>query len=273
MRGGVNGYKGFVFEELHAADVAQKGTLIDVLRDNSIVDYIITNKDGTKIFGQAKAGYLPGQIDFSKYKGQKIIVDKGNVALANDARKAGLIVEKSNVSIGEAGGIARAQQLESKILGRPTAPVTATFSSAHRAGFASAKLAAKIGVGFSIGSNIFDVLDGDKSFSEATADIVTESIVIAGTAYIGGAAFTVAGGVVSLLAETAIGASVTGASAAVGTTIAGTAIGGVVVGGIGAVTSAVAGAIATVAAAPLLPVVGATAVAGFAYSGLKRLFL
>ena len=273
MRGGVKNYKGFVFEELHAADAAMKGKVIEVLGDNGLADFIVINRDGTKTFVQAKAGYKSANIDFSKYKDQTIVVDKGNKALAEKARKSGLIVEESAIYKQEAEILARAQQLESKLTGRPTAPITANVYSAHKAGLSSAKLAAKVGAGFCIGSNIFDVLDGEKSFSEATIDVVNDSFAISGIAYISGAISTGIGGATTALAGTAVGTAITGAATTAGTAITSTAIGGAIVGGIGTVTTATTSAVAFVAAAPALPVILVTAVAGFAFAGLKKAFL
>lgn len=97
MRGGVKGYGGFVFEELHAADAAAKGVNIEVLGNNGIADFMVTDAFGKQTLVQAKAGYKPHQIDWSRYEGQTIVVDKGNTALANEARAAGLTVEESGI--------------------------------------------------------------------------------------------------------------------------------------------------------------------------------
>lgn len=63
MRGGVKGYKGFVFEELQAADAAAKGSNIAVLGNNGLADFVQTDSVGDKIFLQAKAGSC-AQVDF-----------------------------------------------------------------------------------------------------------------------------------------------------------------------------------------------------------------
>ena len=259
MRGGVKGYGGFVFEELHAADVATKGVNINVLGNNGIVDFIVKDASGKEILVQAKAGYKPHQINWSKYKGQTIVVDKGNTATANEARAAGLKVQESAISKKQADVVARAQQWESKITGSSTAPITGTMAGAHYAGLASAKLAARVGVSMKLGENIYDVLSGEKEFSEAAVDVIVDGAVLVGGAYLGGAALTVAGTAATALAGTTVGAAVTSAATAIGST----AVGGAIVAGTGAVFTGAAVAVSAVAEAPLLPVVGICTPIGF----------
>ena len=259
MRGGVKGYGGFVFEELHAADVATKGVNINVLGNNGIVDFIVKDASGKEILVQAKAGYKPHQINWSKYKGQTIVVDKGNTATANEARAAGLKVQESAISKKQADVVARAQQWESKITGSSTAPITGTMAGAHYAGLASAKLAARVGVSMKLGENIYDVLSGEKEFSEAAVDVIVDGAVLVGGAYLGGAALTVAGTAATALAGTTVGAAVTSAATAIGST----AVGGAIVAGTGAVFTGAAVAVSAVAEAPLLPVVGICTTIGF----------
>lgn len=267
MRGGTKGYGGFVFEELHAADAASKGADISVLGDNSIADFIVKDASGKETLVQAKAGYKANQIDWSRYKGQTIVVDKGNTVLADEARAAGLTVQESAVFKKEADIVARAQQWEGelnyKLTGSRTAPVAGTLTGAHYAGVASAKLAARVGVSTKLGESIYDVLSGDKEFSEAAADVVVDGAVLVGSTYLGSAALTVAGSAVSALAGTTAGAAVTGAVTGAAAAIGSTAVGSAVVAGTGAVLSGAAAAVSAVAAAPLLPVAGVFAAIGF----------
>lgn len=272
MRGGTKGYGGFVFEELHAADAAARGMNISVLGDNSIADFIVRDLSGKEMLIQAKAGYKPGQIDWSKYQGQSIVIDKGNTALIQDARRAGLHVHESAVFKKQADIVARVQQLESRVLGIKTAPITATATSAHYAGLASAKFAAKVGVSFKLGENIYDMVSGEKDFAEATADIIVDGVKIVGGAYLGTAAVTVAGSVIGAAAGTAAGVAITGAVTTATAAVASTAIGGAVVTGVGTVATGVASAVTAVAAAPLLPLVVGTAAIGFVGKWAKKKF-
>lgn len=268
MRGGVKGYGGFVFEELHAADAAVNGADITVLGNNGIADFMVKDASGKTVYVQAKAGYnTPHQIDWSKYKNQTIVVDKGNTALANEARAAGLNVQESAVFKKQADVVARAQQWESNITGNTTAPITGTMTGAHYAGVASAKLAARVGVSMKLGESIYDVLSGDKEFSEAAADVVVDGAVLVGGAYLGTAALTAAGtaatAAATAFAGTAAGAAVTGAVTSAAAAVGSTAVGGAVLAGVGTAATAAASAAATIAAAPLLPVVGIGAAIGF----------
>ena len=269
MRGGVKGYGGFVFEDLHAADAASRGVNIQVLGDNGIADFVVRDAAGKEVLMQAKAGYRPHQIDWSRYKGQTIVVDKGNIALANEARAAGLNVEESAVFKRQADVVARAQQWESKLTGAKTAPLTGAAASAHYAGLASAKLAARVGVSMKLGENIYDVVSGEKPFADAAADVVSDGVVLVGGAYVGGAALTLAGTAASAAAGTAIGTAVTGTVSAAAATVGGTAVGGAVLAGAGTVLTGAAAAVTAVASAPLLPVAGVCAAAGFVYKWLK----
>jgi hypothetical protein len=81
MRGGAEGFKGFVFEELHATNSTLGGRITDVIGNNGLADFRTLNPDGTYTWGQAKVGYNSGSIDWSAYKGQEIIIDRGNTKL------------------------------------------------------------------------------------------------------------------------------------------------------------------------------------------------
>lgn len=271
MRGGVKGYGGFVFEEMHAADAASKGADITVLGNNGIADFIVKDASGKEMLVQAKAGYKPHQINWSNYKGQTIVVDRGNTALANEARAAGLKVQESAIFKKQADVVARTQQWESKITGSKTAPIAGTAAGAHYAGMASAKLAARVGVSMKLGENIYDVISGEKDFVDAAADIVTDGVVLVGGAYIGGAALTVAGTTATYLAGTSVGVAVTGAVSTAAAAIGSTAVGGAVVAGAGAAAAGAASVVSAIAAAPILPVVGVCAAVGFVSKWFKSL--
>lgn len=118
------------------------------------------------------------------------------------------------------------------------------MAEAHYAGAASAKLAARVGVSMKLGENIYDVLSGEKEFSEAAADIIVDGAVLVGGAYLRGAALTVAGTAATALAGTTVGVAVTGAATGAVAAIGSTAVGGAIVAGTGAVfTGAAAGGI------------------------------
>lgn len=276
MRGGVKGYGGFVFEEMHAADAATKGVDISVLGNNGIADFIVRDSSGHEILQQAKAGYKPHQIDWSKYEGQTIIVDKGNTALANEARNAGLQVQESAVFKKQADVVARAQQWESKVTGNTSAPIIGTTVSAHNAGLASAKLAARVGVSMKLGENIYDVFSGDKEFEEAAADVIVDGAVLVGGAYLSTAALTVAGTAATTAATafagTAAGAAITSAAATAGAAVTSTAVGGAVAAGAATVAGGVTTVVTAVAAAPLAPVILGGAAVGFVGKWIKDTF-
>ncbi|CUH93939.1 hypothetical protein P22_0001 [Propionispora sp. 2/2-37] len=87
MRGGEKGFKGFVAEEMQAAEGTAAGKNTIVVNNNGPADLIYTGKNGHKYLQQMKVGYKPGQIDFAKYKGQTVVVDKGNPYFKQLARR------------------------------------------------------------------------------------------------------------------------------------------------------------------------------------------
>ena len=78
MRGGARGFKGFVGENMEAAESTALGRKTNVLNNNGIADLKHIKTNGISELKQMKLGYKPGQIDFVKYKGQTIVIDKGN---------------------------------------------------------------------------------------------------------------------------------------------------------------------------------------------------
>ncbi|NOU68378.1 hypothetical protein GC096_30590 [Paenibacillus sp. LMG 31461] len=255
-RGGKSGFKGFLFEHLHAANETANGILTMVINDNGVADFVI-KKNGRKFFAQAKVGQANGNINFAKYKGQTLIVDKGNTALAERARQAGMKVVESDISNKQVTQLGKTMQLEQKITGNKNAVVTSkayattkNLSNAHRAGIQAAKSGAQFGAGLSIGSNLVDVITGEKELKEAVKDVAVDTAISAGTAYVAGAA-------VAAVAQTAAGAAVAGVATTAGAAIAATSVGGAAMVAGAAVTGAVTG---TVAAATASTVVAASAV-------------
>lgn len=246
MRGGKKGFKGYVFEELHATDATINGQVTKVISNNGIADFKIMSNSGKVIDGQAKIGYRTKSINWDNYKNQTIIVDKGNNQLLNRAKKAGLDVVESNVSEKQAKSLASKMQIESKITGRKNAVLVPRMYSTkqvikqcHKSGISSAKSGSTFGGGYSIGTNIVDVIDGEKTVLEAAADVTKDTAIAAGTAYIAGAATTA-------IASTSIGTSAIGVASAATSAITSTAIGASVIGAVGATSAVVSSAPAIV---------------------------
>ncbi|WP_240422128.1 hypothetical protein [Paenibacillus periandrae] len=277
-RGGKFGFKGFLFEHLHAANETANGIITMVINDNGVADFVI-KRNGRKFFAQAKVGQANKNINFAKYKGQTLIVDKGNTVLVEKARKAGMKVVESDISNKQVTQLGKTMQLEQKITGNKNAVVTSktytttnNLSNAHLAGVQAAKSGAQFGAGVSIGSNLVDVITGEKDLKEAAKDVVVDTAISAGTAYVAGAA-------VAAVAQTTAGAAVASAAGVAGAAVAGTTVGGAAIAAGAAVTGAVTGAAAaatasTVAAASAVTsavastaVGGAIATAGTAIAG------
>lgn len=263
MRGGTKGFKGFVFEELHATNATIKGQVTKVINNNGIADFKIINPDGTITYAQAKVGYNTGNLDLSLYKGQTIVVDKGNTYLINKAKDAGLEVIESDISAKGAAKLAKKMQLESKITGKPNSVIVPKTHAAiniakqsHSVGLQAAKKGGQFGGGFSIGSNLVEVFSGDKDVKEAAGDVAKDTVVSTGLAYATGAAATVVG-------QTAIGSAVAGVVGSAASTIAATTVGGTAIAAGTAVVGTI-GAVGTTAATTTLAVgstVGGMAVA------------
>lgn len=119
-RGGKKGFKGFVHENMQAYEATTRGHRTAVLDDNGISDLVYTKADGTKVYQQLKLGYQPGQIDFSRYSGQTVVVNPDHPRfqeLKEAGAAAGVNVVKGHVASGDAQRWADAMQLESKITG------------------------------------------------------------------------------------------------------------------------------------------------------------
>lgn len=264
-RGGINGTKGFVFEELHAADVSMKGKVCSVINNNGPADLVI---DGQNV--QLKTGYKNNTPKWCDGY-DRVVVDKGNTQLLNKALKAGYEVEESSISNSQAKSLADAMKRESSITGNATAPLTGTIASAHLAGKTAAGITAKVSVPFQAGANLCDVMTGDKSVEDAVVDTVVDGAATVATAYAGTAALTAASTVATTaaaaLAETAVGVAATTAT----TAIASTAVGGATLTAVGTAATAVTSGVAAVAAAPVLPVVAVAVGVGFVVSAFKKL--
>lgn len=255
MRGGNKGFKGFVGESMEAAEASARGRNTIVLNNNGLADLKHLKTDGTTAFQQVKIGYKPGQIDFARYKGQTIVVDKGNPhfrALKAEAAKSGVKVVEGHITEQEAKFWADAMQLETKVTGKTNATVVPKFyqsaktaAAAHRAGVSAAKS------GAAAGDVIVDTAEaGAISYGAGAAGSLLASTEI------GAAALETAGTVGAVISE----APVIGSAIGAGTAITG-AIGGVSASAAAAATGAVTGAV-TSAAAAASSVAAGTAAAG-----------
>ncbi|SDO92683.1 hypothetical protein [Selenomonas ruminantium] len=286
MRGGTKGFKGFVMEELEAGHASALGRHTEVINNNGIADLRYIKSNGTEVLQQVKSGYKPKQIDFGEYAGQEVLLDKGNAHLQTfkeAGNKVGVKVRECHVTDGEAKKLADFMQRESRITGNSNAPVTSHLysgakrvSTAHSVGMKAAKSGAIAGAGFSLGSNIVEVVRGKKTVGEAAGDVVVDTAK-AGVVGYG------AGAVGSVIASTAAGAAAietAGAAAAVVTSapVIGTAIttGAAAVGTAAATISAGAGAataaIGLTAAAPIVAAAAPFVAAGAAIGVIGSFF-
>ena len=266
MRGGVKGFKGFVGEHMQATNATAAGRVTRVVDNNGLIDLIFTGKNGRNYPQQLKIGYKPGQIDFTKYKGQTVIVDKGNPYLRElqaEGARHGIKVIEGTVTEAEAKWWADAMQLETKITGNKTSVFVPevqnavnNLSAMHAAGKQVGKSGAMYGAGFSIGKNIVGMMRGKVGAGEAIGNVAIDTTVSYGVGYATGA-------VGSAVARTAAGRVAASAIGSATAAIEGTAIGGAVTGAVGSATAAVGG-LATSATAGAVGAIGA---AGSAVGG------
>ncbi len=267
MRGGAKGFKGFVGESLEAAESTALGRKTIVLNDNGLADLKHLKANGTSTMKQLKIGYKPGQIDFSRYKGQTVVIDKGNPnfkILKAEGAKHGVKVVQGHVSQQEAKFWADAMQMETKFTGSKNSVLVPkayqgvkTAMAAHNAGLTAAKSGSVAGAGFSLGRNLVQVAKGNKSVGEAAGDIVVDTVEAGVIGYGTGAAG-------SLIAGTELGAAALGAASSLGSAAASAPVLGSVIGAGTAATGAIGGAgtaLATTAAGALTGAVSSAATA------------
>ena len=290
MRGGTKGFKGFVAEELQAAEASIQGKITYVINDNGAADLVYIGNNGHRYYQQLKTGYTPGQINYEAYRGQTLIIDKGNPRFAEFekmGREYGVRVVEGSISKEEAQQLADWMRAETGITGASTATITPKIFAIHKAGVQAAKTGALVGGAFSAGANLVEVISGDKKASDAAADVVVDTAVSGTLGYgLGAAGKVIAGtklgaegialvhGAVSAVEGTAIGGTIIGAGAAASTAVAGAtaatlaaigsgaaAVGSVVGTAAVGATTAVAGAAAGAAVASGVAAVGAGAAA------------
>ena len=258
-RGGQKGLFGFVGEEMQAADASINGKMTYVINNNGAADLVYVGKNGHKYYQQVKLGYensFKQKINFAEYKGQTIVVDKGNPSFAKikaEGAKHGVKVIEGNITKSEAQELAKYMQQETAITGAKNAFIVPKVAAAHKAGLSSAKAGALYGAGFSMGSNLVDVACGDKEIGEAAKDVAKDTAV----SYAAGYALGAAG---SAVASTSAGAAMISGVSAAGTAVTSTTVGAALASGATAAGATVAGAGAAATGA----VVGSVAAAGSA---------
>jgi len=271
MRGGAKGFKGFVNESMEAFEANAHGHQTLVLNDNGIADLVYMKADGTKVLQQVKLGYKPGQIDFSRYQGQTVIVNPDHPyfkELKAEGKAFGVKVVKGHVSEAEAKSMADAMQLETKITGSKNAVLVPkayagakTVAAAHSAGVRAASAGAKAGAGFGIGSNIVQVAKGNKTVGEAAGDVVVDTAKAGAISYGTGAAG-------SLIGSTEAGAAAFKLAGAAGTALSEAPVIGTVAGAAGTAAGAIGAVGTTAATAAAGLATGAVTAAGTAATGL-----
>jgi hypothetical protein len=283
-----------VFEELHALDATSNGMTTKVINNNGPADLEILMGNGRIVGGQAKTGYKTAKAGFDSSPCPVAVVDKGNTKLIKEAQDAGKTVIESNVSDQTASRLAKAMKTESKITGKKNASLVSktvgaskSLKQVHRAGSKCAGKGAAAGAGLSIGTNIVNVISGDKEFEDAAVDIAKDTATATAAGYAIGAGASAVGSTAAgaalasglstagtaataAMASTSGGAAVLGAAA---TASAATATGAAAVstataGLLGAAATTTIGA-AAVAAAPVLV---AGAAIGAIGAGIGKLF-
>ena len=170
-----------------------------------------------------------GSPDVLQIKDVEKPAPRENEVLIKKARAAGLKVIESDIPAEEAARLSMHMQLESKITGNSKSVIVPKAQSAiniakeaHNVGLNTAKNGAHFGGGFSMGSNIVEVISGDKEVNEALADVAKDTAVSAGVGYATGVVATAVG-------NTAVGTAISTMAGTVTTAVTGTAVGGAVV--------------------------------------------
>ena len=208
--------------------------------DTGIVELLIGN-DGKERAIQLQCDYLPGQIDFAKYKEfgiEHFMANCDNQKFQNlvtEAAKYGYKLESTSHSAAECQMLFDGMRLEYKITGSPIdffIPHAYTeqqaFNLIAQRGVAAAKAAAKFGGALAVSVAVAEVLSGNKTAEEAAKDALKST---AKTFFYSGVA---------------------------GNMIMSTALGPVVTTAITSVTNGITGAIASTAGGAKLIVAGTT---------------
>lgn len=266
--------KGFIFENLHTKDLNyklyKKGLKATVIDNNGISDIVIQDIKTGKVVEriQAKCGYegLSSTKNLTKYidDGQTLVINKDAKKFKNLLDKDNIPYETSTITNKEASKIANTMKKEGSYLNKSNANLSSNVyktkevvRNCHNSGISSAKSGAMFGAGVSLGSNIVEVMCGDKDLGEATVDIAKDTLVSSATGYATGA-------VGSALASTTVGSTVLSGASAVGSTLASSTVGTAVLSGASAVSSVASGAASAIAGTTLGGAVttGVSAVSG-----------
>lgn len=227
-RGGGN-TSGFVFENLHVASKNVKnlqsasGDVLNVIDDNGIADFSLTDMHGNVTYQQAKMGYHGSnkyKITKEKYGNQKLVTDKGNIEIVEYGEKIGLSVEESSVSKEVADKMTSIMKKEGNIrseLGLSnTAPVTANLYAAsqqlkyaHGAGIKAAKGGAAFAAGISFGKNMYEFMEGNIELRDVILDTGKNTAIAAGSAYVTGSASYLVSGALANTAAANLAAQAT----------------------------------------------------------------
>ena len=239
-RGGESGGKGFVAEHLQALRATTSGTPTIVLNDNGIADLMVKCTDGTIEYQQLKIGYEKGIANLEKYKGQTLILDKGNPnfnEINSVARQSGINVREGLVYKSEANLLSKAMQWETSLVGGKTAYVVPEVSKIYEItkgpGKEAMKTAAISTLAISGTSNTIDYLYGNKSGKEALKDFgydITKNTISAGAMAVG-ASYMLTTEMGAALMETSVGKGIAGVASSIsGGTVSLLYVGAVVVG-------------------------------------------
>jgi hypothetical protein len=208
---------GFVFENLHNSSKNRSnmqnlnGEVLNVIDDNGIADFKMVDSAGNVSYQQAKMGYHGSnkyKITSEKYDGQVLVVDKGNKELIDYGQKIGLQVEESSISKETADSLTQVMRKEATIrqeLGLSnTAPITTKMymlseqlKNAHVRGMESAKGAAALAAGISLGKNMYEFIEGNIELRELLINTAKETVIAAGSGYVAGSVGYLASGVLA----------------------------------------------------------------------------
>ena len=265
-RGGIHGLKGFVAENLEAAESSSLGKVTYVIDDNHAADLVFLGKNGHKYYQQLKVGYHGKNqtFDFKKYRGQTLLVDKGNPNLARwrkEGKEFGVNVIESNITKQEAESLADWMKWETSLTKSSTATIIPKLASAHRAGM-------KAGAGKLLLKNAAVARTAAIEATNVAGNVVGQtaigkSAILVGKSTFGAGAFAVnAVERFGTVAATQVVGSIGAAGGALGsmavTATTGTAIGGAVASSVAAASfagAAIGGAV--IAAAPAVATVAA----------------
>ena len=194
-RGNDYGFKGFVGERLEAAEASSFGRATYVIDDNHAADLVFVGKNGQKYYQQLKIGYHDrnNPFDFEKYRGQTLLVDKGNPKLARwrkEGKKFGVNVVESNITKQEAESLADWLKWETSLTNSSTATIIPKLASAHRAGMKAGVTGVRFSMGIGLAVNMVQVFKGDKDIGKAYQDIAKDVAITYATSYAQGAVLT-----------------------------------------------------------------------------------